>query len=169
MSGRRTLSLGERLEVEAALDSAFADLRARHTEVSPLRVRAAVRWGRGVEPRPPAALRWSSTVRRISELSVAVGMSVMMFGAALGPAQPEARPEPMSGAVPGIRTAGPTLDQQREMLEVKQEWIDTLRARLESFLASQIQDMLDPTVVRLTARVRTDLPEPQGTDRTHPY
>ena len=42
--GPAPLPLDERLTVDAALDDAFAPLRARTANVGPARVRAAVRW-----------------------------------------------------------------------------------------------------------------------------
>ncbi|HUF89015.1 MAG TPA: hypothetical protein VMR66_03440 [Gemmatimonadota bacterium] len=83
----RAMGLGERLEVEAALETAFAPLRARRSEVGPTRVRAAVRWGRA-EPRPPVP--WAAAVSRISELGMAVGMSAFVFAAALTSVAPPA-------------------------------------------------------------------------------
>ncbi|MGH2378289.1 MAG: hypothetical protein ACRDGT_07405 [Candidatus Limnocylindria bacterium] len=92
----RGLGLGERLEVEAAIENAFAPLRARRSTVGPTRVRAAVRWGRA-EPRPP--VRWAAAVSRISELGIAVGMSAFVFAAALA-SVPGTAPVPVSdGAV----------------------------------------------------------------------
>lgn len=87
------LGLGERLEVEAALETAFAPLRAQRTAVGPTRVRAAVRWGR-VEPRPP--VRWAAAVSRISELGMAVGMTAFVFAAALTSVPPAGASVPVS-------------------------------------------------------------------------
>lgn len=93
----RAMGLGERLEVEAALESAFAPLRARRSGVGPTRVRAAVRWGRA-EPELP--VRWAAAVSRISELGMAVGMSAFVFAAALASVAPSTAPVPVSdGAV----------------------------------------------------------------------
>ncbi|MBI2324983.1 MAG: hypothetical protein HYU87_08500, partial [Chloroflexi bacterium] len=109
MRDRSVLTLGERLEVEAAVEAAFAPLRERHTDLSPLRVRAAVRWGRGVPKASPQALRWSGAIARLSELSVAVGMSVVIFGAALGPALPEDPATTAATLAPRpARVAGPS-------------------------------------------------------------
>lgn len=170
MNERSALPLAERLEVEAAIEGAFAPLRLRRTDLSPLRVRAAVRWGRGRDVEPPAAMRWSGAVRRLSELSMAVGMSVLMFGAALGPALPEARPEAVLADAGRSRAAGPTVEVQREILVTKQEWLDTLRARFDSW-STPLQDFLDPAVVRSPLRARTDLPAPltENAGSSHPY
>lgn len=93
--GARGLGLGERLEVEAALETAFAPLRARRSTVGPTRVRAAVRWGRA-EPQPPVPR--AAAISRISELGIAVGMSAFLFAAALTPAPPRGAPTPVSDA-----------------------------------------------------------------------
>jgi hypothetical protein len=169
VNDRSTLPLPERLEVEAAIDAAFAPLRARRTDLSPLRVRAAVRWGRGRDAAPPAALAWSGAVRRLSELSMAVGMSVLMFGAALGPALPESFP-PVQAESASARASGPTVEVQREILVTKQEWFDTIRARFGTWTAP-LQDLLDPNVVRQVIRVRTDLPAPlsENAGLSEPY
>jgi len=169
VNDRSTLSLPERLEVEAAIDAAFAPLRARRTDLSPLRVRAAVRWGRGRDADAPSAVRWSGAVRRLSELSMAVGMSVLMFGAALGPALPEVRP-PVQAESSVARAAGPTVEVQREILVQKHEWLDALRVRIDA-LYTPFHDLLDPSVVRLTIRARTDLPAPriETAGRVGPY
>lgn len=87
------LGLGERLEVEAALETAFAPLRSRRSSVGPTRVRAAVRWGRA-EPQPPVP--WAAAVSRISELGMAVGMSAFVFAAALTSAPPTGYPIPVT-------------------------------------------------------------------------
>lgn len=81
MKGARPLTLEERLRCDAALASAFAPLRGRGTNVSPARVRAAVRWGLGDGP---TALPWSAPIARLGELAAAVGMSALLFAATLG-------------------------------------------------------------------------------------
>lgn len=81
MSDRaRPLGLAERLEVETAVEAAFAPLRTRRATSGPTRVRAAVRWGRG---RPEASVPWAGPIRRLSELGIAVGMSAFVFAASL--------------------------------------------------------------------------------------
>lgn len=92
----RALPLGDRLEVEAAVETAFEPLRARRSSVGPTRVRAAVRWGR-VEPAMPVP--WAAAVRRISELGVAVGMSAFVFTASVISTPPVGEPIPVSEAV----------------------------------------------------------------------
>ena len=177
MRDRDALPLGERLEVEAAVEAAFAPLRERRTDLSPLRVRAAVRWGRGGDPeatagrgapaalKAPAALRWSGAIARLSELSVAVGMSVMIFGAALGPAlgdrgvSTDSRPAPVQ-----VQAAGASLEEQQEIRATRTEWLDSLRARLDALRVDRyipFQDWLDPMVVRPLVR-RLDVPAPRS-------
>lgn len=161
MSDRHALTLGERLEVEAAIDAAFEPLRDVRTDLSPLRVRAAVRWGRGAPRQSPHALRWSGAIARLSELSVAVGMSVVIFGAALGPAvQQDARADPPLAAA-AIRTSGPSIEEQREIHSTKDEWLSSIRARLDALRNVPLQDWLDPNVVRPVVR-RLELPAPRA-------
>ena len=69
----------DRLLVDAALDEAFAPLRARSSDVGAARVRAAVRWTRA-EPRP---VRGVALLARIGELSVAAVISAFLFGASV--------------------------------------------------------------------------------------
>lgn len=177
MSDRTALTLGERLEVEAALDAAFAPLRERRTDLSPLRVRAAVRWGRGGnEPalRAPAALRWSGAIARLSELSVAVGMSVMVFAAANGPALDPVRSVPQAPAVTPAQVRVVSAAEEKEMRALRLEWIESLTSRLDGFRLDRyvpFQDWLDPTVVRPAAVQRLNLPAPRAdaTSTRAPY
>jgi hypothetical protein len=165
MGDRTALSLGDLLEVEAALDTAFAPLRGARTHLSPRRVRAAVRWGRGAEPPKPYALRWSGTIRRLSELSVAVGMAAMIFVGALGPATPDAGRTDASASLNPVATYAVSLaeeKEQRALLAARE------RAVLQRYVP--LQDWLDPNVVR-PAPVRLNLPAPPaGATLTHgPY
>lgn len=161
MRDRDVLTLGERLEVEAAVETAFAPLRERHTDLSPLRVRAAVRWGRGA-PRPsPRAFRWSGTIARLSELSVAVGMSVVIFGAALGPVTGDRSvPEPSETPLSAKALTVTLIAQEREIRADRLEWLETLRAlRADRYVP--FQDWLDPAVTRPVVR-RLDVPAPRS-------
>ena len=154
MSRTDPLPLAERLEVDHALEAVFGPLRTQHTSVSPLRVRAAVRWGRGAHPE---AVRWSRAVSRLSELSLAVGMSVMVFVGAFGAAAPVIpSPEPTSldeaidpALYPVPRVTAP-LDDERYI-----RWL-----RLGRYVP--LQDWLDPSVVRAGVRLSAplDLPSP---------
>lgn len=77
------LTLAERLSVERALEAAFASYRARHTAVSPARVRAALRWDRAAAE-PSAAWRGVALVGRLAELPLAVGLTALVLTASLG-------------------------------------------------------------------------------------
>ncbi len=154
---RRTdpLPLAERLEVEHALESAFAPLRLRRAAVSPLRVRAAVRWGRGA---PAAAVPWSGAVARLSELSLAVGMSVMVFVGAFGSALPGSHavaPPPTDEAADASIYPVPHVTAPLE----DEHYIRWLR--LDRYVP--LQDWLDPSVLRpgpVRPAARFDLPAP---------
>lgn len=153
-------SLGERLEVEAALNDAFAPLRARRAELSPLRVRAAVRWGRGAAP--PKGLPWAAAASRLSELSVAVGMSAMVFIAAFSPAPAPAADarvdEAKDPAIYPVPHVSAPVDDARYI-----RWL-----RLDRYVA--VQDWLDPSVVRIgAARGAPHLDPPAPTGPHEPY
>jgi hypothetical protein len=73
--GPAPLPLDERLTVDAALEDAFAPLRACTANVGPARVRAAVRWSASERPtRSRLAL-----LGRLSELTVAAAISAFLF------------------------------------------------------------------------------------------
>jgi hypothetical protein len=73
--GHAPLSLDRRLPLDAALDEAFAPLRARTATVGPARVRAAIRWA-APEPRRPGRV---ALLTRASELTVAAAISAFLF------------------------------------------------------------------------------------------
>ncbi len=73
------LALDDRLPVDAALDEAFAPLRARTANISPARVRAAVRWSRP----EPAQIGRTALLARISEITTAAVISAFVFSASL--------------------------------------------------------------------------------------
>lgn len=73
--GPPPLPLDQRLPLDAALEDAFAPLRARTSNVGPARVRAAVRWA-APEPR---RLHGLGLLARVSELSVAAAVSALLF------------------------------------------------------------------------------------------
>jgi hypothetical protein len=73
--GSTPLPPDHRLEVDAALDQAFAPLRARTTTIGPARVRAAVRWS----PAEPRGLRGAALLARVSQLTVAAAISAFVF------------------------------------------------------------------------------------------
>lgn len=147
------LDLAARLEVEDALEAAYAPLRSGRTGLSPLRVRAAVRWGRAAPPRP---VRWVRAVSRLSELSVAAGMTVLVFVGAFGSAAVTPPDAPSAGEpardesiYPVARVTAPLTDER---------WIRWLR--LDRYVP--LQDWLDPSVVRVGPAPRLQLPEPIG-------
>jgi len=74
----------DRRIVDAALDEAFAPLRARTANIGAARVRAAVRW----TPPAPRPLRGPALLARIGELSVAAVISAFLFGASFGAVSP---------------------------------------------------------------------------------
>jgi hypothetical protein len=73
--GSTPLSLDQRLPVDAALDEAFAPLRARTANIGAARIRAAVRWS-APEPRKLGRL---ALLGRASELTVAAAISAFLF------------------------------------------------------------------------------------------
>lgn len=77
--GAAPLPLDHRLPLDAALDDAYAPLRARTATVSPARVRAAVRWS-SPEPRRLGGL---ALLARLSELTVAAAISAFLFAGAV--------------------------------------------------------------------------------------
>jgi hypothetical protein len=84
--GPARLDLEDRLLLDAALDEAFAPLRARSAHVSAARVRATVRWTRP----DPRAVHGFALLNRIGELSVAAAVSALLFGASLASLTPAA-------------------------------------------------------------------------------
>jgi len=89
--GPAPLPLDRRLPVDAALDDAFAPLRARTANVGPARVRAALRWAAPDTRR----LGGLALLARVSELTVAAAISAFIFAGAVTPA----------GAVPATTDA----------------------------------------------------------------
>ncbi len=73
------LPLTDRLPVDAALDDAFAPLRARTATISPARVRAVVRWSTA----EPAHMGRSALFARLSEISMAAVISALVFSSSL--------------------------------------------------------------------------------------
>jgi hypothetical protein len=109
--GPAPVSLDERLSLDAALDDAFAPLRARTANVGPARVRAAVRWSAS-EPRRRSRL---ALLGRVSELTVAAVISAFLFAGSV--ASVEAAP-----AVPDVSrdavTAGGWMLNGRNALHI---------------------------------------------------
>lgn len=76
------LPLEEQLDLDRLLDEAFASGRLRTAPVAAARVRARVAWDR---PRPATAgWRGVALLGRLSESSLALGMTAVLFVGALG-------------------------------------------------------------------------------------
>lgn len=160
----RALDLAERLDAEAAIDAAFAPLRARRSTVGATRVRAAVRWGRGGDALPEA-VPWAGAMRRISELGMAVGMSAFVFAASLSSVPIGDQPSPahiravevVEEALPVPRVTKP-LEEDRYIRWLKLgrdvTSLDLLDATIPT-AASAFEPELDP---RLQLILRTLIP-----------
>jgi len=79
---QRGLPLAEQLDLDRLLDQAFAAGRSRKAPISAARVRARIAWDRP----QPASPGWRAVglLGRLSESSVALGMTAMLFVGALG-------------------------------------------------------------------------------------
>jgi hypothetical protein len=73
--GQAPLPFEHRRALDAALDEAFAPLRARAANIGPARVRAAVRWSAP----ETARLGRLGLLARVSELTVAAAFSAFLF------------------------------------------------------------------------------------------
>ena len=80
--GRHGLPLEEQLDLDRLYDEAFEPGRSRRAPISAARVRARVAWDRP----QPASAGWRSValLGRLSESSLALGMTVILFVGALG-------------------------------------------------------------------------------------
>jgi len=117
--GPAPLPLDDRLTVDAALDDAFAPLRARTANVGPARVRAAVRWSAS---EPPTRSRLA-LLGRLSELTVAAAISAFLF----------------AGSVASVQTAPPVPDVSRDAVTAG-EWMLNGRNALQRPIASLATD-----------------------------
>lgn len=165
MSPERMLTLGERLEVEAAIDAAYEPLRAERTDLSPRRVRAAVRWGRGAAP-PPRAIRWSGAVARVSELSVAVGMFLVFFSAGVGSA---VLPPETSSSAPAVEQVDAGIYPVPHVSAALEDERYIRWLRIDRYVP--LQDWLDPGTVRpgLTKRLEPPAPRSGALPTRDPY
>jgi len=77
--GPAPVPLDQRLPLDAALEDAFAPLRALEANVGPARVRAAVRWSAP----GPGRLRGFALLTRASELTVAAAISALLFAGSI--------------------------------------------------------------------------------------
>jgi len=117
--GPAPLPLDERLTVDAALEDAFAPLRARTANVGPARVRAAVRWSAS---EPPTRSRLA-LLGRLSELTVAAAISAFLF----------------AGSVASVETAPPVPDVSRDAVTAG-EWMLNGRNALQRPISSLATD-----------------------------
>ena len=117
--GPAPVPLDERLTVDAALEDAFAPLRARTSNVGPARVRAAVRWTAS-EPRRLGRL---GLLVRMSELSIAAAISAFLF----------------AGSVASVQTAPPVPDVSRDAVTAG-EWMLNGRNALQRPITSLATD-----------------------------
>jgi len=111
--------LNERLTVDAALEDAFAPLRARTANVGPARVRAAVRWTAS-EPRSRGRL---ALLGRVSELTIAAAISAFLF----------------AGSVASVETAPPVPYVSRDAVTAG-EWMLNGRNALQRPISSLATD-----------------------------
>ena len=81
-TGQRGLPLEEQIGLDRFLDDAFAPGRARIAPISAARVRARLAWDRPAKQ--PAGWRGVALVARLSESSLALGMTAILFVGALG-------------------------------------------------------------------------------------
>jgi len=117
--GPAPVPLDERLPLDAALEDAFAPLRARTANVGPARVRAAVRWSAS-QPRKRSRL---AMLGRMSELTVAAAISAFLF----------------AGSVASVETAPPVPDVSRDAVTAG-EWILNGRNALQRPISSLATD-----------------------------
>jgi hypothetical protein len=117
--GPAPVPLDQRLPLDAALEDAFAPLRARTANVGPARVRAAVRWSAS---EPPTRSRLAM-LGRVSELTVAAAISAFLF----------------AGSVASVQTAPPVPDVSRDAVTAG-EWILNGRNALQRPISSLATD-----------------------------
>ncbi len=80
--GRQGLPLEEQLDLDRLLAEAFTPVRSRRSTVSAARVRARVAWDR---PQPASAgWRGVALLSRLSESSLGLGLTAVLFVGALG-------------------------------------------------------------------------------------
>lgn len=140
--GPAPLPLDQRLTMDAALDDAFAPLRARTANVGPARVRAAVRWTAS-EPRTLGRL---GLLVRVSELTIAAAISAFLF----------------AGSVASVQTAPPVPDISRDAVTAG-EWMLNGRNALQrpiSSLATAYRTTAGDMAANAATARRTDLLAP---------
>lgn len=140
--GPAPLPLDQRLTVDAALDDAFAPLRARTANVGPARVRAAVRWTAS-EPRTLGRL---GLLVRVSELTIAAAVSAFLF----------------AGSVASVQSAPPVPDVSRDAVTAG-EWMLNGRNALQrpiSSLATAYRTTAGDMAANAATARRTDVVAP---------
>lgn len=140
--GPAPLPLDQRLTVDAALDDAFAPLRARTANVGPARVRAAVRWTAS-EPRTLGRL---GLLVRVSELTIAAAISAFLF----------------AGSVASVQSAPPVPDVSRDAVTAG-EWMLNGRNALQrpiSSLATAYRTTAGDMAANAATARRTDVVAP---------
>jgi hypothetical protein len=140
--GPAPVSLDERLTIDAALEDAFAPLRARTATVGPARVRAAVRW---TAPEPRAHRRLA-LLGRASELMVAAAVSAFLF----------------AGSAASVQTAPPVPDVSRDAVTAG-EWMLNGRNALQrpiSSLATAYRTTAGDMAANAATARRTEVIEP---------
>ena len=149
---RRSVPLGDRIELDRLLDDAFAPARLRTAGISAARVRARVAWEREV----PVGRGWRavSLLGRLGETSLGLGLTAILFAGSLsgvGAATPPIEPEQRSEFT--VRVSAP-LDERRFL------------RMLRLGMAAPVVDDLDPaTALRLPVADDDQPPaprEPQG-------
>ena len=140
--GPAPLPLDQRLSLDAALDDAFAPLRARTATVGPARVRAAVRWS-AAEPRKRSRL---ALLGRVSELTVAAAISAFLF----------------AGSVASVETVPTVPDVSRDAVTAG-EWMLNGRNALQrpiSSLATDFRTTAGAMAANAATARRTDVIAP---------
>lgn len=139
--GPAPLPLEHRLPLDAALEDAFAPLRARTANVGPARVRAAVRWT-AAEPRRSRL----AMLGRVSELTIAAAISAFLF----------------AGSVASVQTAPPVPDISRDAVTAG-EWMLNGRNALQrpiSSLATAYRTTAGDMAANAATARRSELFEP---------
>jgi len=117
--GPAPLPLDQRVALDAALEEAFAPLRALDANVGPSRVRAAVRWSAPESGR----LHGLALLTRLSELTVAAAISALLF----------------AGSVASITSVPADPDVSRDAVS-SGEWTLNGRNALQRPIASRTSD-----------------------------
>ena len=108
---QRGLPLEEQLDLDRLFDDAFAPGRARTAPISAARVRARLAWDR--PPQANAGWRGVALLARLSESSLALGMTAILFVGALGGVAGQSETvQPEQGGEFVVRVSSP-IDESR--------------------------------------------------------